>query len=217
MNRLQRHGGAVLLVIGVSACQPPEPPVLAPSAAATRQPARQAAANDDGPAVSGTVGTDDEAPASVALDHAGDVLVGQRLADLEELGPWQSRGSIEAGPRTCSFLAGTALPEGVLMRVDDDHVVRFDLGHGPEPDALLGQPGPFGIRLGMPREAAVGRLPGNAPALMLSPPSEAADEYLLWQDPDTDLALGIEVYEERVVRLYWGISEAVELIEGCSE
>ena len=67
MNRLQRHGGAVLLVIGVSACQPPEPPVLAPSAAATRQPARQAAANDDGPAVSGTVGTDDEAPASVAL------------------------------------------------------------------------------------------------------------------------------------------------------
>ena len=217
MNGLRRHGGAVLLVIGVSACQPPEPPVLAPAATATRQTTPQAAANDDVASGPGVVGTGEDASASVALDHAGEVLVGQRLADLEELGPWQARGSIEAGAHTCSFLAGPALPEGVLMQVDDAHVVRFDLGQGPEPDALLGQPGPFGIRLGMPREAAVARLPASAPAVVMPPPSDVAEAYLLWQDPESDLALGVELYQERVVRLYWGISEAVELIEGCSE
>ena len=218
MNRLQRHGGAVLLVIGVSACQPPEPPVLAPAATAMNHTARQAAANDDVAPQATAVSADEEA-ASVALDHAGEVLVGQHMADLDELGPWQARGSIESGARSCVFHAGPGLPEGVLMRVDDDHVARFDLGQGPEPEALAGQPGPFGVRLGMPREEAVERLPASAPAMVLPQPTplEAAGEYLVWQDPGTDLALGLELYEGKVVRLYWGISEAVELIEGCAQ
>lgn len=218
MKRLQRHGGAVLLALSVAACQPPEPAVLAPAATPIHPPARQAAANDDVAFSPDAVGTLDGEPASVALDHAGEVLVGQRMADLEELGPWQPRGSIEAGARTCSFHAGPGLPEGVLMRVDDDHVVRFDLGQGPEPDALAGLAGPFDVRLGMRREEAVARLPASAPAMVLPAPStDAQGEYLVWQDPDTDLALGLELYEGKVVRLYWGISEAVELIEGCSE
>lgn len=217
MNRVQRHGGAMLLALGVSACQAPAPPVLAPAAMAAAQPPRQRAANDDGAAPSpvrqGHPGPEEEV--SVALDHAGEVVVGQRLDDVRDLGPWAARGTLVTADGICTYYEGPGLPEGISMRVDDDHVVRFDLGQGPEPDALTGQPGPFGIRLGMSRAEAEARLPATA----VWTPSDGADgagDYLVWQDPSTDLALGLELFEGQVIRMYWGISEAVELIEGCA-
>ena len=89
MSALLRNSG-VLLVLGLAACQPPEPPVLAPAAKATAQPARQPAANDDldpmartpivdPPSAEESNGDNAPAVASVALDHAGEVLVGQHM------------------------------------------------------------------------------------------------------------------------------------------
>lgn len=46
MSALLRNSGVLLLTLGLAACQPPEPPVLAPAAKATTQPVQQAA-NDD--------------------------------------------------------------------------------------------------------------------------------------------------------------------------
>ncbi|MFH7519000.1 hypothetical protein, partial [Pseudomonas syringae group genomosp. 7] len=92
------NSGVLLLALGLAACQPPEPPVLAPAAKATTQPVQQAANDDldpmartpivDPPSVEGADSDDVPAVASVALDHAGEVLIGQHMTDLKALGPW---------------------------------------------------------------------------------------------------------------------------------
>ncbi|WP_210238053.1 hypothetical protein, partial [Mesorhizobium sp. M8A.F.Ca.ET.207.01.1.1] len=41
-------------------------------------------------------------------------------------------------------------------------------------------------------------------------------EYLTWQDPGSDLGIRVELFEGRVTQMYWGTSDAIELIEGCA-
>ena len=142
MSALLRNSGVLLLALGLAACQPPEPPLLAPAAKATTQPAQQAAANDDldpmarAPIVDPPSTEDmdsDGAPAvvSVALDHAGEVLIGQHMSDLKALGPWTAQGAVEAIGGSCEYYDGKGLPPGVSMMTDEDRVVRFDLGLDP--------------------------------------------------------------------------------------
>lgn len=169
MSALLRNSGMLLLVLGLAACQPPEPPVLAPAAKATTQPAQQPAANDDldpmartpivdPPSAEGTSNGDAPAVASVALDHAGDVLVGQHMSDVKHLGSWESQGAIE----TCEYFTGKGLPPGVSMMVDDGRIVRFDLDQDEDEDAEtpVAQPGPYGLRIGMTRAQALAQFPG---------------------------------------------------------
>ncbi|WP_445393121.1 hypothetical protein ACUDTH_12665 [Stenotrophomonas pavanii] len=226
MSALLRNSGALLLALGLAACQPPEPPVLAPAARATTQPAQQPAANDDldpiartpivdPPPVEGTDGDDAPAVASVALDHAGEVLIGQHMSDLQALGPWTAQGAVEAMGGSCEYYDGKGLPPGVSMMTDEDRVVRFDLGRDPESGAPTPQPGPFGLRVGMTRAQAMAQFPKPP---VSSPHAYDGDqgEYLTWQDPGSDLGIRVELFEGKVTRMYWGTSDAIELIEGCA-
>jgi hypothetical protein len=226
VNPVLRQGSALLIVVGLTGCKPPEPPVLAPAASpAAIAQARLPASNDDvanrpfeeesqdAPPVDET---DAPAVVSVALDHAGDVLIGQRFSEVEADGSWHSAGLSE-GDRAgaCEYYERGSLPEGVSMMVDDGHVQRFDLDTIDGSYEAIAQPGPFGLRLGMSLEEALKRLP---PGSRRSPHAYDPDvgEYLTWQDPGSDLAIRLEIFGGVISKLYWGASGAVELKEGCA-
>lgn len=228
MNTVLRHGGALVLAVGLGGCKPPEPPLLAaaPEVPAAIAPAQRPASNDDDvahrpiddePVAITEAAVDAEtAPAvvSVALDHAGDVLIGQRFAEVEGEGEWQSAGLHEATQGRCDYYERGTLPEGVAMLVQDGDVVRFDLAPIDDAGQMMIQPGPFGVRLGMSLAQTLRRLPRGA----ASQPHEEDPEdgrSLLWQDPGSDLAIRVEIVDGVVSRMYWGASGAVELIEGC--
>ena len=226
MNPVLRQGSALLIVVGLTGCKPPEPPVLAtpsPKATAAAQalpeseeaarlpPHRvpEAAADSD----------DDAAPpsvVSVALDHAGEVLIGQRFSELDAGSGWHSAGLTEGEPGgACEYYERGSLPEGVSMMVEDDHVQRFDLATIDGSDEMIAQPGPFGLRPGMSEAEALKRLPpGSTRAPHAYDPETG--HYLTWQDPGSDLAIRLEIFDGKISMLYWGASGAVEYIEGCA-
>ncbi|MEK0265312.1 hypothetical protein QT383_02535 [Stenotrophomonas rhizophila] len=214
MNPLLRQGGALLMVVGLTGCAPP---------------ARESASNDDDIAnrpiedapetpKAADPPAADTAPSvvSVALDHAGDVLIGQRFTELAADGPWHSAGLSEGEPNgACEYYERGNLPEGVSMMVEDDHVQRFELAPIEESYEAITQPGPFGLRLGMTLDEALKRLPtGSTRAPHAYDPETG--EYLTWQDPGSDLAIRLEIFDGVISKLYWGASGAVELIEGCA-
>lgn len=230
MNSVLRHGGALALVVGLGGCKPPEPPLLAPAptAAAAIAPAQHAASNDDdvahrpiedepaAAAITDASVEDVTAPSvvSVALDHAGDVLVGQRFSEVQADGEWHSAGLGDATGGRCEYYERGTLPEGVSMMVQNDHVVRFDLAPIDDSGQVQIQPGPFGLRLDTPRAQALLQLPhGTIPQPYSEDPE--AGESLIWQDPGSDLAIRVEIVDGVVSRMYWGASGAVELNEGC--
>lgn len=226
MNPVLRQGSALLIVVGLTGCKPPEPPVLAPAATpAAIAPARLPASNDDvadrpfedapqdAPAADET---DVPAVVSVALDHAGDVVIGQRFSEVEADGSWHSAGLSEGdGAGACEYYERGSLPEGVSMMVDAGHVQRFDLDTIDGSYEAIAQPGPFGLRLGMSLDEALKRLP---PGSTRTPHAYDPDvgEYLTWQDPGSDLAIRLEIFGGVISKLYWGASGAVELKEGCA-
>ncbi|WP_448143202.1 hypothetical protein [Stenotrophomonas bentonitica] len=226
MNPVLRQGSALLIVVGLTGCKPPEPPVLAPAATpAAIAPARLPASNDDvadrpfEDAPQDTPPADEtDAPAVVlvALDHAGDVVIGQRFSEVEADGSWHSAGLSEGdGAGACEYYERGSLPEGVSMMVDAGHVQRFDLDTIDGSYEAIAQPGPFGLRLGMSLDEALKRLP---PGSTRTPHAYDPDvgEYLTWQDPGSDLAIRLEIFGGVISKLYWGASGAVELKEGCA-
>ncbi|WP_313274973.1 hypothetical protein [Stenotrophomonas sp.] len=232
MTPLLRQGSALLIVVGLTGCTPPDPPVLpaAPAAPAAIAPARMPASNEDDianrpieddpapePAVE-PVASDAAAPAvvSVALDHAGDIVIGQRFSVTDADDQWHSAGLSEGGtPGSCEFYERGSLPEGVSMMVQDEHVLRFDLALLDGSGETITQPGPFGLLLGMSREDALRRLPGGS---TVQPHAYVPDagEYLTWQDPGSDLAIRLEIVDGAITKMYWGASGAVETFEGCA-
>jgi hypothetical protein len=54
----------------------------------------------------------DDAPAvaSVALDHAGEVLIGQHMSDLKALGPWTAQGRSKPSAAVASTTTGGCRP-----------------------------------------------------------------------------------------------------------
>jgi len=226
VNPVLRQGSALLIVVGLTGCKPPEPPVLAPAATpAAIAPARLPASNDDvadrpfEDAPQDVPAADEiDAPAvvSVALDHAGDVVIGQRFSEVEADGSWHSAGLSEGdGAGACEYYERGSLPEGVSMMVDAGHVQRFDLDTIDGSYEAIAQPGPFGLRLGMSLDEALKRLP---PGSTRTPHAYDPDvgEYLTWQDPGSDLAIRLEIFGGVISKLYWGASGAVELKEGCA-
>ena len=223
MNPLLRQGSALLIVVALGGCKAPEPPVLAAPPAPAATPAPVPASNDDvahqplddAPAAAAA---HDAAPSvvSVALDHAGDVLIGQRFSDIEADGAWHSAGLSDGEPPgACEYYERGSLPEGVSMMVEDGHVKRFDMSTIDGSAEMVTQPGPFGLRLGMSEQEALKRLP---PGSTREPHAYDAEtgHYRTWQDPGSDLAIRLEVFEGKILMMYWGASGAVEYIEGCS-
>jgi len=228
VNPLLRQGSALLIVVGLTGCAAPDPPVLAaaPATPAAIAPARVPASNDDDIANRPIqddpepVPEESDAPApavvSVALDHAGDMVVGQRFTAADADAQWHSAGLSDGGRLgSCEYYERGSLPEGISMMVDDDHVQRFDLTLLDGSDETITQAGPFGLRLGMSRAEALKRLPGGSTSTPHAYDPETG-EYLTWQDPGSDLAIRLEIFEGKVSMLYWGASGAVELIEGCA-
>ena len=226
MNPVLRQGSALLIVVGLTGCKPPEPPVLAPAATpAAIAPARLPASNDDvadrpfEDAPQDVPAADEiDAPAvvSVALDHAGDVVIGQRFSEVEADGSWHSAGLSEGdGAGACEYYERGSLPEGVSMMVDAGHVQRFDLDTIDGSYEAIAQLGPFGLRLGMSLDEALKRMP---PGSTRAPHAYDPDvgEYVTWQDPGSDLAIRLEIFGGVISKLYWGASGAVELKEGCA-
>ncbi len=230
MNPLLRQGSALLIVVGLSGCMSPDPPVLAaaPSSPAVIAPAQVPASNDDDIAhrpieddplpADAAAASGEPAPAvvSVALDHAGDIVIGQRFSAADADDQWHSAGLSEGGQAgSCEYYERGSLPEGISMMVDDDHVQRFDLTTLDGSDETITQAGPFGLRLGMSRAEALKRLPSGSTARPHAYDPETG-EYLTWQDPGSDLAIRLELFGGVISTLYWGASGAVELIEGCA-
>lgn len=229
MNPLLRQGSALLIVVGLGACTAPDPPVLAaaPASPAAIAPAQVPASNDDDiahrpieddPVPAGAGSASERAPAvvSVALDHAGDIVIGQRFSAADADDQWHSAGLSEGGPAgSCEYYERGSLPEGISMMVENHHVQRFDLTTLDGSAETITQAGPFGLRLGMSREEALKRLPGGSTA---GPHAydPGTGEYLTWQDPGSDLAIRLELFGGVISTLYWGASGAVELIEGCA-
>ena len=98
MNPLLRQGSALLMVVGLGGCTPPDPPLLAATPAAIA-PARAPAGDDDDianrpiqddPAPAPMAATCEAAPSvvSVALDHAGDIVIGQRFTAADADAQW---------------------------------------------------------------------------------------------------------------------------------
>ncbi|WP_315387349.1 hypothetical protein [uncultured Stenotrophomonas sp.] len=227
MNPALRQGSALLMVASLAGCTAPEPPVLAPAAAVS---APAPTGSDDAaqrplgetPRAAGDSTTDADADAaapavvSVALDHAGDVLVGQRFSEVDAEGEWHSAGLSDGEPAgACEYYERGSLPEGVAMMVEDDHVQRFDLASIDGSTEAIAQPGPFGLRLGMSEAEALKRLPpGSTRAPHAYDPETG--HYLTWQDPGSDLAIRLEIFDGMISTMYWGASGAVELKEGCA-
>ncbi len=226
MNPVLRQGSALLIVAGLAGCTAPEPPVLAAPAKPAVDPPPASAPTDDAAkrpldsAPEGAIGADADATApavvSVALDHAGDVLVGQRFSEVEAEGEWHSAGLSDGEPAgACEYYERGSLPEGVAMMVEDDHVQRFDLASIDGSNEAITQPGPFGLRLGMTEAEALKRLPPGTTRKPHAYDPETG-HYLTWQDPGSDLAIRLEIFDGMISTLYWGASGAVELIEGCA-
>lgn len=224
MNSMLRQGSALLMVVGMASCTPPDPPVLAPAATPpAAAPARAVARNADADvqrAFEDAPGADaaEDAPAvvSVALDHAGDVLVGQRFSPADATDAWHSAGLGDGlGKGACEYYERGSLPEGVSMMVEDEHVQRFDLNAIDGSDESISQPGPFGLRLGMPLAEALARLPPGSTRKPHAYDPETG-VYLTWQDPGSDLAIRLEIFDGVISTMYWGASGAVEPIEGCA-
>jgi hypothetical protein len=222
-----RQGSALLIVAGLAACTAPEPPLLATPSPAASAPAQvrsshEEIARDPPTRVPETATADPDAdtavPAvvSVALDHAGDVLVGQRFSEVDADGEWHSAGlSNDEPPGACEYYERGSLPEGVAMMVEDDHVQRFDLASIDGSTEAIAQPGPFGLRLGMSEAEALKRLPPGSTRTPHAYDPETG-HYLTWQDPGSDLAIRLEIFDGMISTMYWGASGAVELIEGCA-
>jgi len=214
VNAVLRHGGALVLAAGMAGCAPPEPPVLAPVPAAPSPIAPpQAEASNDARA-SAAADRDETTAMSVALDHAGEVLVGQRFSELEPEGRWHSAGVAAATRGRCEYYERGLLPEGVAMMVADDHVVRFELAPIDGSGLVVLQPGPYGIRLGMPQAQVMQQMPPGS--VLAAAPGPSAEASVTWQDPRSDLALRVDISEGVASTLYWGASGAVELNEGCA-
>ncbi|WP_367346561.1 hypothetical protein [Stenotrophomonas bentonitica] len=224
MNPVLRQGSALLIVAGLAGCTAPEPPVLATPSPKTTAPAPPGNAEvakrpSDSAPEAASDSDDDAAPrsvVSVALDHAGEVLIGQRFSELDAGSGWHSAGLSEGEPAgACEYYERGSLPEGVSMMVEDDHVQRFDLATIDGSDEMIAQPGPFGLRPGMSEVEALKRLPPGSTRTPHAYDPETG-HYLTWQDPGSDLAIRLEIFDGKISMLYWGASGAVEYIEGCA-
>jgi hypothetical protein len=148
----------------------------------------------------------------VALDHAGEVLIGQHMGDLKSLGPWTAQGAKSSSKATAS----TTTAGAAAGRVDDDRRRSrgpLDLKPGDDRELPV-QPGPFGLRVGMTRAQAMARFP--KPPVSARMPTTVTGRVPHLAGPGFGPGIRVELFEGQVTRMYWGTSDAIELIEGCA-
>jgi|GEM_PF-2313164 len=147
-----------------------------------------------------------------ALDHVGEVVVGDAFDARDWLQEWTDEGTHP--DVDCRHVGGGVLPAGMSMMVMDGRIARFELQHGAAPGAPRVQ-APFGLFTGMSRGDVLALLPDG---VQTSPHAygDAGDVYLDWRQPDAALGLRVEIVENAASAIFWGDADAVTLIEGCS-
>jgi hypothetical protein len=178
------------------------------------------AANDGMTPVATVIGTDDpqqlapwdeqRSQREIVLGHVGKVAIGDHLDALTKWSRWTTYIEAIEG---CQNYKGTALPEAIGIMTWNNVVVCFELA---EYDVAIGkQLGAFGLRVGMSREQVVALLP-DVPVSGADDYNGDMGEYLAWLDPHSDLGIRLEMLEGRLIGMYWGRRDAIQLAEGCA-
>ncbi len=142
------------------------------------------------------------------LGHAGAVSVGDKLSLLKRKGVWKASGLPgDSDAVDCDYYQGKLLSVGVSMMVENDVVVRFDMGN----DQGIG---PFGVKLGDTEASALEKMPHQT---IVGPDTYGtnADHYLTWRYAPKGLAFRVETHACKVTGMYWGRWKAVQYVEGC--
>lgn len=146
-------------------------------------------------------------------DRVGEFRIGDAV-DITGLGSeWDVN---DGGDRAkCARLHGGTLPAGVGMMLRDGRVARFEVGldgnAGPEtqPEA------PFGLRVGMSLRDAAMRFANEPLDLDFHKYAWPPGVYLSWLDEQKNRGVRVEVPDDTVAVILWGLADAVTLSEGC--
>lgn len=146
-------------------------------------------------------------------DRVGQFRIGDPL-DVTTLGPeWEV--SDGGNPAACARLSGGTLPAGLGMMLLDGRIARFEVGLegnpvvDPQPDA------PFGLRVGMSLRHAAMRFPNEPLDLDFHKFAWPPGVYLSWLDEQRNRGVRVEVPNDTVDVILWGLANAVTLSEGC--
>lgn len=146
-------------------------------------------------------------------DRVGEFRIGDAV-DITGLGSeWDVS---DGGNRAeCARLHGGTLPAGVGMMLRDGRVARFEVGldgnAGPEtqPEA------PFGLRVGMSLRYAARLFPNEPLDLDFHKYAWPPGVYLSWLDEKRNRGVRVEVPDDTVTVILWGLADAITLSEGC--
>lgn len=151
----------------------------------------------------------------VVLDYVGDIVIGQCFSVIDVDDQWYLVGLSEGGVfGSCEFYECGSLFEGVLMMVQDEYVLCFDLVLLDGLGEIIIQFGLFGLCLGMLCEDVLWCLFGGS-IVQLYVYVFDVGEYFIWQDLGLDLVIWLEIVDGVIMKMYWGVSGVVEMFEGC--
>lgn len=213
MSRATRAVSLLGLVVALAACKP----ATSEHASVVTEPQVPAVQSDVAtpPAVA------DAMPASAQLKSLGDLRIGATFGNAPGDKAFVSAGMRELMEGDCEYYDKGTLPEGMSMMVLGNRIARFELHIDGDPSIAIEAPAtdapvlPYGLWVGMSALEAKKRLPAG---VVVSPHAYSSPDgdYLTWTDKADGLAIRLETLNGRVTSIYWGLPDAVELIEGCA-
>jgi hypothetical protein len=150
-----------------------------------------------------------------ALDHVGELNIGDAFSADDWLAEWTSAEAREITGGDCEQYSGGVLPPGMSMMVLDGAIARFELSAHQHAAAASLRRAPFGLRLGQTKAEALALLPEGV-EISAHEYEAPQGEYLTWRDPASKLGIRLETYLDIVEAIYWGDAAAATLIEGCA-
>lgn len=140
-----------------------------------------------------------------------------RIGDAVEIGKLGSGWElVDGGNRDeCVQVYGGTLPAGVGVMLIDGRVARFEVGLSGDPEVDTQPHAPFGLRVGMSLRYAAMRFPDAPLDLDFHKYAWPPGVYLSWLDEKKNRGVRVEVPDDTVTVILWGLADAVTLSEGC--